>query len=147
MASGDNSTVNRELLEARFREINDAVQRLEELLMKGFHRLSVHEIFSMRYLIIQAVEASSSICLHILYGVYNERAEGFPQCFDRLGKKGLIPSHLASNLASSARLRNLLVHRYWEIDDEKVFKSLNENLGDFEKFITHIRGFMEKGSP
>jgi len=147
MASGDNSSVNMELLETRFREINDAVQSLEELLIRGFHRLSVHEKFSMRYLIIQAVEASSSICLHILYEVYNERAEGFPQCFDRLGQKGIIPSHLASNLASSARLRNLLVHRYWEIDDEKVFKSLEENLGDFEKFITHIRRFMERRSP
>ena len=144
MASGDNSSVNKELLETRFREINDAVQSLEELLIRGFHRLSVHEKFSMRYLIIQAVEASSSICLHILYEVYNERAEGFPQCFDRLGQKGIIPSHLASDLASSARLRNLLVHRYWEIDDEKVFKSLEENLGDFEKFITHIRRFMER---
>jgi uncharacterized protein YutE (UPF0331/DUF86 family) len=147
MASGDNSSVNKELLETRFREINDAVQSLEELLIKGFHSLSVHEKFSMRYLIIQAVEASSSICLHILYEVYNERAEGFPQCFDRLGQKGIIPSHLALNLASSARLRNLLVHRYWEIDDEKVFKSLEENLGDFEKFITHIRRFMERRSP
>ncbi len=145
MVFGDNSSVNKELLEARFREINDASQMLRELLMKGFHSLSFHEKLSMRYLIIQAVEASSSICLHILYGVYDERAEGFPQCFDRLGQKGIIPSHLASELASSARLRNLLVHRYWEIDDEKVFKSLEENLEDFEKFISHIRWFMERG--
>jgi len=137
--------VNEELLESRFREINDAVQLLKEIVVKGFPSLSVHEKLSMRYLIIQAVEASSSICLHILYEAYNERAEGFPQCFDRLGNKGVIPTDLASKLSSSARLRNLLVHRYWAIDDERVFRSLEENLEDFGTFITHVRRFMETG--
>lgn len=145
MTFGADFSVNEELLEARIREINDAVQLLKELVAKGFSTLSVHEKLSLRYLVIQAVEASSSICLHILFNAYNERAEGFPQCFNRLGHKGVIPADLASRLASSARLRNLLVHRYWTIDDEAVFNSVEENFGDFEAFIVHIRRFMEAG--
>lgn len=145
MIPGADFPVNEELVEARFREINDAVQLLRELVAKGFPSLSVHEKLSMRYLIIQAVEASSSICLHILYSVYNERAEGFPQCFSRLGQKGVIPVDLASRLSSSARLRNLLVHRYWAIDDERVFESVERDLGDFGAFIVHMRRFLEAG--
>ncbi|MEM2905536.1 MAG: HepT-like ribonuclease domain-containing protein [Candidatus Bathyarchaeia archaeon] len=58
------------------------------------------------------MEAASSICMQVLLGVFNEKAEGFPECFVRLGAKGTIPEELASRLASAARLRNLLFHRY-----------------------------------
>jgi len=136
--------VNEELVEARIREINDAVQMLMNLTAKGFGELTFHERLSIRYLIIQLVEAASSICMHILLSVFNERAEGFPECFARLGIKGVIPEDLASGLASAARLRNLLVHRYWVIDDEKVYKSVKEGLRDFNVYILHVKGFLER---
>ncbi|MEM2902159.1 MAG: DUF86 domain-containing protein [Candidatus Bathyarchaeia archaeon] len=134
-----------EAIEARVREINDAVQMLRSLTGKGFGELTVHERLSMRYLVIQLVEASSSICMRLLLNVFNEGVEGFPECFVRLGVKGVIPGELASRLSSAARLRNLLVHRYWVISDDKVYESVKDGLKDFETFILHVRGFLEKG--
>jgi len=55
------------------------------------------------------------------------------------------PKGLASKLASVARLRNLLVHRYWTIVDEKVYESAKKGLKDFEDFVTHVRRFLERG--
>jgi len=137
-------SVNEEHVEARIREINDAVQMLRGLTAKGFGELTVHERLSMRYLVIQLVEAASSICMHLLLSVFNERAEGFPECFARLGVKGVIPGDLASRLSSAARLRNLLVHRYWVIVDEKVYESVKRELKDFEGFTLRVREFLEK---
>jgi uncharacterized protein YutE (UPF0331/DUF86 family) len=134
--------VNEEQIEARIREINDAIEMLRDLVAKDFEELIVYEKLSMRYLLIQSVEAASSICMHILLGVFNERVEGFPECFTRLGAKGIIPSDLASGLSSAARLRNLLVHRYWVIIDERVYESAKDGLKDFEDFTTHIRKFL-----
>jgi len=34
-----------------------------------------------------------------------------------------------------ARFRNILVHRYWEVNEKKVYQYAKENLVDFEKFI------------
>lgn len=138
-------TSGTELIEARIREINDAPQTLKSILAKRFEELTIYERLSVRYLVIQLVEASASICTRILLSVYNEAVEGFPQCFTRLGFKGILPEDLASRLASAARLRNLLVHRYWDISDEKVYDSVKSGLKDFEDFITYIRVFLKRG--
>jgi len=122
--------INQEHIEARIMEINDAVQMLRGLISKPFQELTLHEKLSMRYLIIQLIEAASSICIHTLLWAFNESAEGFPECFSRLGSRGVIPRDLASKLSSAARIRNLLVHRYWAIDDERVYGSVKEGLRD-----------------
>jgi len=137
-------SLNEEHVEARIREVNDAVQMLRNLMARSFGELTVHKRLSMRYLLIQLVEAASSICMHILLGAFDERAEGFPECFVRLGDKGVIPGDLASGLSSAARLRNLLVHRYWVINDEEVYKSVKKGLKDFEVFVAHVREFLER---
>ena len=134
---------NNELIEARIREINDALQVLEDILAKQFEKLTVYERLSLRYLVIQLVEASASICIRILLSAYNEAVEGFPQCFMRLGVRGIIPEDLASRLASAARLRNLLIHRYWVISDEKVYESIKNGLRDFVDFTTYVRTFLK----
>jgi uncharacterized protein YutE (UPF0331/DUF86 family) len=117
---------------------------LRDIMAKDFRELSIHERLSIRYLVIQLVEATSSICMHIILSVFNEGVEGFPECFMRLKVKGILPGDLASRLASAARLRNLLVHRYWAIDDEKVYESVRKGLKDFEEFTIHIRRFLER---
>ncbi|MEM0041831.1 MAG: DUF86 domain-containing protein [Candidatus Korarchaeum sp.] len=133
-----------ELIESRIREINDAILILRDILAKEFGKLTIYEKLSMRYLVIQLVEASASICLRILLSFYNETAEGFPHCFERLGSRGVLMEELASRLASAARLRNLLVHRYWSISDERVYESVKKGLGDFEDFIAQVRSFLRR---
>jgi len=139
------TALNSELIEARIREINDALQVLKGILVKRFEELTVYERLSLRYLVIQLVEASASICMRILLSVYDEVVEGFPHCFIRLGVKGVLSESLASRLASAARLRNLLVHRYWVISDERVYESVKSGLKDFEEFITCVRVFLKRG--
>jgi len=137
--------INRDLVEARIREINDAIELLRDLAAREFDELTVHERLSMRYLVIQLVEAASSICLHLLAELFGERADSFPGCFARLGEKGLLPEDLARRLVAAARLRNLLVHRYWVIDDRKVYESVKRELGDFERFVELVRERLEGG--
>ena len=134
---------NSGLFEARIREINEALQLLKELLAKKFEEFTIYERLSVRYLLIQLVEAAASICMQILYDMFNERAEGYPDCFSRLGVRSVIPEDLASRLASAARLINLLVHRYWDIIDEKVYESAKRGLRDFEEFVMYVRRFGE----
>ncbi|MEM3385740.1 MAG: DUF86 domain-containing protein [Nitrososphaeria archaeon] len=136
--------INREYIESRIREINDAIKILKELTSKNFSALTEYERLAIRYLIIQLVEAASSICLNILLNVYNEKPEGFPECFTRLASKNLVSKELAAKLSSAARLRNLIVHRYWVIKDEIVYESVKNGLKDFEEFTLNVRSFLEK---
>ena len=135
--------LNPDAAEARFREINEALTDLRGLLGKNFEELSVHERMSMRYLVIQIVEAAASISVHLLSRLFDERAEGYADCFRRLGERKAIAEGLAERLASAARLRNLLVYRYWEIDDRRIYSSIEEGVEDFEAFKRDVRSFME----
>ena len=135
--------LNSDAVEARFREINEALTDLGELLGKDFEELSVHERMSMRYLVIQIVEAAASVSVHLLTRLFDERAEGYADCFRRLGERKVIAEGLAERLAMAARLRNLLVHRYWEIDDRRTYSSIKEGVRDFELFKKDVRSFME----
>jgi uncharacterized protein YutE (UPF0331/DUF86 family)/predicted nucleotidyltransferase len=137
--AGSNLRVNEGFIEARVRDINDTIQTLKGLTARGFNELTIYEKLSIRYLTIQLVEAASSICMHILLNSFNERAEGHSDCFTRLGDKDVISRELAERLSSAARLRNLLVHRYWAIVDEKVYRSVREGLVDF---ISYVRKFL-----
>ncbi len=92
--------------------------------------------------VIQLVEAASSICIHILMRKFNEKAEGYPQCFIKLGERNIIPIELANKLASAARMRNLLVYRYWIINDNKIYNSVKKGLNDFKVFIHYIRKYL-----
>jgi len=52
---------------------------------------------------------------------------------------------LASRLVRMVRFRNLLVHRYWEVDPVRVLGYARENLGDFEAFLVAIEGLVKQG--
>ena len=139
-----NSQVNSDYIEFRIKEMNDAILLLRKLTSREYSDLHVYEKLALRYLVIQLVEAAASICLHILLNVFNESAESYPECFIRLGERGVIPRGLAEKLASATRLRNLLVHRYWVIVDEKVYESVKEGLRDFQEYIQHVRSLLRK---
>ena len=84
------------------------------------------------------VESSSGICIHILNNIFNVYPKGYPTCFTLLAEKNVISHELGNALANAARLRNILVHRYWEVDDEKVYQSARDGIRDFKRFAEVI---------
>jgi uncharacterized protein YutE (UPF0331/DUF86 family) len=44
------------------------------------------------------------------------------------------------------KFRNMLVHLYWKIENDRLYKYLKENLGDFEAFKEAIRKYLKKSS-
>ena len=120
-------------------EINSIISKAEEAFIK-----EQTYIYSLRYLIIEAVEAMANICNHILTRIIGQVPKGYPDCFEKLSDARIITGELSDKLKKVASLRNILIHKYWEIDDRKVFKSAKENIGDFEDFLRQINNFIKK---
>jgi uncharacterized protein YutE (UPF0331/DUF86 family) len=55
-----------------------------------------------------------------------------------LGEAQMIEASLAENLRRMARFRNLIVHRYWDVDDQRVLEIARTQLGDLEQFLAAI---------
>jgi uncharacterized protein YutE (UPF0331/DUF86 family) len=120
-------------------EIRSLIAKEEEIFIK-----ERRDVYSLRYLLIEAVEAMANICNHILARMTGQVPKGYPDCFEKLSEAKIITSELGEKLRKAASLRNIIIHKYWEIDDRKVFKSARENIGDFEEFLRQINGFIKR---
>jgi uncharacterized protein YutE (UPF0331/DUF86 family) len=102
------------------------------------------QIYALRYLLIEAVEAMANICNHLLARITGQVPKGYPDCFEKLSAAKIITEELSEKLTKAASLRNILIHKYWEIDNRRVFRSTKENIGDFEQYLRQVNEFIGK---
>jgi uncharacterized protein YutE (UPF0331/DUF86 family) len=60
----------------------------------------------------------------------------------KAGEYDIISVALAERLRRLAALRNILVHRYWNIDDARVYVETKANLSDLTTFIDAIEALV-----
>lgn len=58
------------------------------------------------------------------------------EAFEILGEQGVLHSDLVESLREAARFRNLVTYQTAVIKDEIVYQILQENLSDFERFLS-----------
>ena len=63
---------------------------------------------------------------------------------DNVFSKGIISKKLYLRIKEMKGFRNILVHRYGEIDDKLAYGSIKEGLKDFDLFIKEIKVFLDK---
>ncbi|MEW6095888.1 MAG: DUF86 domain-containing protein [bacterium] len=95
-------------------------------------------IQSLKYLLIQAVESIVDTCQHILAKTKGIACEGYVDCIVKAGKEDIIPSALSDKLRKLCDLRNSIIHRYWIIDDTKLYTQTVANKGDLKEFVDFI---------
>lgn len=132
--------LNPDLVRNRCREITDSLARLERIgLMPKEAFLQdqdIKDIASYRLLI--AIEAALSLCYHISSKRLKKVPETYAECFQLVCVAGLIPAELSDNLQKMARFRNLLMHVYWEIDEEALYTIITSHLEDLRKYCEAV---------
>lgn len=137
--------INPNLVASKISEIRQSIERLDGISSKGrdFFLTDPDLIDSAKYRLITAIEATISICNHITARKFKQVPESYSDCFRILNECGVITAELAERLGNMVRFRNMLVHIYWEIDDEKIFDILTSDLVDFENYIKEIVHYLE----
>ena len=133
--------VNIDKIYAKFRDIRESVERL-----KRFQAMPLDEFLNDRdqqdiasFRLVVATEAAIDACLHVAAKVLMEVPEEYAGCFKLLGDNELIDRELSLRLVRMARFRNLLVHRYWQIDYALMYQIITgSDLDDLEEFIRQI---------
>lgn len=59
-----------------------------------------------------------------------------------LGRNGVLATPLAETMQDAVRFRNILVHEYAEIDDERVLAHLDD-LGDIRAFVAAVSEWVD----
>jgi uncharacterized protein YutE (UPF0331/DUF86 family) len=129
--------VDRDVVESRIRDAVEAINELKRITSKSFNEMSIDEIYSMRYNIIVLVEALASICIHIAIEHFGLKPRSYTECFRGVSQRLGIACY--RDLEALARLRNLLVHRYWAIRDDIVYSNVKTNFRCVNEFIESVR--------
>jgi uncharacterized protein YutE (UPF0331/DUF86 family) len=98
----------------------------------------VRALGSVKYYLILAIEACVDIGNHILAKEHLGVPDSYSDCFKMLGDRGIISRDLSEKLINMAKFRNLLVHLYWKVEDEKIYEILHSELEDLDEFIAQI---------
>jgi uncharacterized protein YutE (UPF0331/DUF86 family) len=127
--------VDAERAGARLRWLEKLIENLEAIRLEGEGTYLVEEQLRMRAE--RQLELGIQICIDIGTQLVMERSVRAPEShadvFRSMAEANLLPADLASRLSAAAKQRNVLVHLYMEIDDRKVFASL-ESLDDLRRF-------------
>ncbi len=97
------------------------------------------KVAAAKYFLISMIEGCISLCTHISAKELHKVPDTYTTCFKILADNNIISDDLATSLARMAGFRNLLIHRYWEIDDKKVcqyIKSERKNVQGYLKVIS-----------
>jgi len=64
------------------------------------------------------------------------------ECIERLAEKDVIPQQLAEELVRRVKTRNILVHRYLEVDYGELFNDTSKLIDLARRFERHVAGFL-----
>lgn len=91
-----------------------------------------------------AIESALDLGEIIISSQDLEKPENYRNIILVLGKNGVIPKKFAERFSEAAKLRNILVYMYTEVDPEVISYVLENNLEDFEKYAHYIALYLDK---
>lgn len=133
-------SVNIDLLRQRGEEIRQATSLLARhgsLPMAEFVADQT-VVDAAKYRILIAMEAAISICTHLSARLAGKAPATYAQCFEQLVTSGIITQDLGDRLGRMARFRNLLVHVYEDVDDNRVWEILQSDLQDLDAYLASV---------
>ena len=137
--------VNKQLVAERSREVRASIDRIRELVAVDdtAYFADDRNQYSVQFLLLTAMEATASICGHLMATTAGSAPSSYGECLDGLGASGIIDPELNKCLIQMARFRNLLVHRYWEVDEHRVLDYARHHLGDFEAYLVAVGEWLD----
>ena len=131
---------------SKFVEIDSYLEELDEIKPLEFEDYE-NSILNKRS-IERILQISIEVVLDICNLLVSDLNLGIPadedSVFDKLRKKKIISKKLYDILIEMKGFRNVLVHKYGAIEDEKVFEVLTDKLDDFQIFKEEILKFVNK---
>ncbi len=129
-------SLDRDRIRTRLEDIARSLDRLKRLQRMDRQAFLADEDSKdiARSRLLTAMEAALNICYHAAAKKLHRVPEEYAQCFMLLGEAGYLTADVSRRLASMARLRNRLVHLYWDVDYGQVYDLLQHHLADLEAF-------------
>jgi len=131
---------------SKFKELENYLDELENIKPIDYevYEKSIKDRRACERLLQISIESILDICNIIISGLKTGIPSDEDEVFDKLHSKKVISSEIKLILKEMKGFRNILVHKYGIVDNEKVFEIFSDRLTDFEKFKEEILKFLKK---
>lgn len=130
--------VDVERLRALLDRLRDTEHDLDRLRRTDAVREDPDRLNSVKYLFVLAAEVAIDAGQHVIASEGLAVPATFAGVFEELQQGGWLSDELAASMSAMARFRNLLVHGYADVDDDRVMEILHTRLGDLAEFRRQI---------
>lgn len=114
---------------------------IQKLSADAFAKDNINRAAGERYLQL-AIESCLNIGNRIISLLQFDQPVNTPETyadiFVELQRLGYVDSDFSKRLIKMAKFRNRLVHLYWELENETVYRIIQENIEDFKLFQEKI---------
>lgn len=140
--------VDRERVLARLDELDQYLAHLRALVPDRFEAYQqIEKKWACERAVQLCVEVAIDTCALLVIGLRFGLPGEPNDLFEKLARHGVISRGLAETLQQMKGLRNILVHEYGRVDDARVFRTIQAELGDFDAFKREILAFLRQSSP
>ena len=135
-----------DLIRRKLSRLNMYLEHLRPISAKSLaeYRGDFYIKSSTERLIQLIVECACDINNHVVVETNNRPPEDYAISFIKAAEVHLISRELAEKLKGSAGMRNIIVHEYMDIDDEKVLGVLPTAVNQYKEYIKQVEDFIEK---
>ena len=119
--------VDKVVITSRVEEIRrNALFIKREILARSIGELRYKDVLALERAVHRIAEAILDICRHLIAVYSLGLVESYGEYSKRLARAGKMPRKLAERISRLAGLRNILVHRYLEVDLRKLYEASRE---------------------
>ncbi|MGH7335469.1 MAG: type VII toxin-antitoxin system HepT family RNase toxin [Candidatus Rokuibacteriota bacterium] len=138
--------IDRDRVLAKLDELDSYLGELRSVVPETFHEyLAVEKRRSSERLLQVAIEAVIDTCALLVTGLRLGLPADEDDLFEKLAARQVVSASTADLLRRMKGMRNILVHEYGRVDNELVFETAQQQLGDFDAFRREILAFLRRG--
>lgn len=100
----------------------------------------------IKYSFVTAIEGCAKVAHHIAAAEGWPSAETNADAVRDLGRQGVLERDLAAAVGDAVGFRNLLVHQYADVDDDRAVAHL-QRLGDLDAFVAAVARWLGDVDP
>jgi uncharacterized protein YutE (UPF0331/DUF86 family) len=138
--------LRREAIEERLKELDEILQELTKY--RGMTWEEFQADLGQRWIVERGLIAAASVIFdianHILAGHFGVYAETYEENLAALRDKGVVSQELYQQIRGLGGFRNILIHRYLDIDPREVFENFGKGLAVFPGFAQEVLTWLEE---
>ena len=132
--------ISKDVVNAMIDLIDENIRLIKEIRSQSYDSFSgsFRDIQAAKHSLQEAIEACLDIGSHIIAEQGFRRPEDYREIFRVLVENSIIDHVLSEKLQEMAQFRNLLVHRYGQIDTRRIYIIMSDDLKDIQEFAKSI---------